>query len=162
MPRYLTPDGVAARLKEARAVPHAQRMRKEPTKSERALWLALRQQRDWHFRRQVPFGPFIVDFASHRARLIIEVDGGIHEAPEVALRDAERQRWLEGRGYRVLRFSDREVIGDVRAVVLTIIAACVAVTAAPGPSPKGGGEEHWVRSIFAGLQSLPKRRRVAS
>jgi hypothetical protein len=53
------------------------------------------------FRRQVPLGPFIVDFLAPSARLVVEVDGGYHELRAKA--DARRTRWLERRGYRVLR-----------------------------------------------------------
>lgn len=108
----LTPPGVAARLKSDRALKQARALRKEPTKSEWLLWRVLRALPTHRFRRQVPFGPFIVDFACHRSKTIIEVDGGIHRAPDVALRDAERQAWLEGRGYRVLRVSAAAVEAD--------------------------------------------------
>jgi very-short-patch-repair endonuclease len=67
-------------------------------------------------------GPFVVDFACHGAKLIIEIDGGAHDAPDVAERDYERQQWIEGRGYRVLRFKNADVIRDVRAVARKIFA----------------------------------------
>ncbi|MCR5880438.1 endonuclease domain-containing protein [Phenylobacterium sp. J367] len=85
--------------------------------AELKLWKELRKL-DQNFRRQAPIGRYFVDFASHGRRLVIEVDGGVHERlPEVALRDAERQRWLEAEGYRVLRFSDRQVWDDVHGVI---------------------------------------------
>src|SRR5690606_10313910 len=86
----------------------ARRMRSEPTHAEAGLWKHFRRF-PLRFRHQAPIGPYVVDFVCHRARLIVEVDGGIHERPDVALRDAERQRWLEAEGYRVMRFTNRQV-----------------------------------------------------
>ena len=85
------------------------------TWSERALWDELRKL-GANVRRQAPIGPYFADFAVHGRRLVIEVDGGVHERLEsVALRDVERQRWLEGEGYTVIRFTDREIEDDVLA-----------------------------------------------
>ena len=79
------------------------------TDAERKLWRILRESfSDWHFRRQVPLRHFIADFASHRARLVIEVDGGQHGA-EV---DANRSFIIEEEGYRVLRLWNNEVLGN--------------------------------------------------
>jgi hypothetical protein len=73
---------------------------------------------DANFRRQAPIGRYFADFASHGRRLVIEVDGGVHERlADVAARDVERQRWLETEGYRVLRFTDRQVQDDVHGCV---------------------------------------------
>jgi very-short-patch-repair endonuclease len=94
------------------------------TAAERTLWFELRRTRlpGTHFRRQTPIGPVIVDFVCHAARLAIEIDGGAHSAPDVALRDVERQQWIEGRGYRVLRFTNAEVLCDPRRVARAICA----------------------------------------
>ena len=107
-----------AHFKSERAVVVARRLRKEATPAERALWFELRRLRPsgTHFRRQAPFGPFIADFACLRAKLIVEIDGGAHNAPDVASRDTERQQWIEQRGFRVLRFSNADVLCDVRGV----------------------------------------------
>ena len=81
---------------------------------EQRLWPELRKL-DANFRRQAPIGRYFADFACHGQKLVIEVDGGIHERlTEVAARDVERQQWLEGEGYRVIRFTDREVRDDVQ------------------------------------------------
>ncbi len=111
-------------------------MRNAPTFAERTLWKVLRTS-DLHFRRQAPFGPYIVDFVCHRHRLIIELDGGIHNLPSVAARDAERQAWLTGRGYRVMRFRNNDAPDEVLQVILAGISAD---TPTPNPSPQGGGE----------------------
>ncbi len=97
-------------------VTRARAMRREPTEAESALWLILR--RDFaaaRFRRQVPLGWAIADFASHRGRLVIECDGGQHGADDPA-RDAA----LAGEGYRVLRFWNHEVLGNPEGVAQEI------------------------------------------
>ena len=75
---------------------------------------------DLHFRKQVPLRHFIVDFASHRAKLIIEVDGGQHA---LSTTDADRTLVLEAEGYRVLRFWNNEVLGNPDGVHSVIAAA---------------------------------------
>ncbi|MBX3429476.1 MAG: endonuclease domain-containing protein [Hyphomonadaceae bacterium] len=120
----LTPPGVAARFKSKRAVAIARRLRKTMTPAEQMLWFELRRVRvpGTHFRRQAVIGPFVVDFICHTAMLAIEIDGGAHDAPDVAARDAERQQWIEGRGYRMLRFANAEVLCDPRRVARAICA----------------------------------------
>ena len=125
--------------KSDRADASAKRMRREPTYAEKRLWKALRQT-DLHFRRQAPFGPYIVDFVCHQHRLIVELDGGIHNLPQVAARDAERDLWLTGRGYRAMRFSNEQAVSDTRGVVQMILARVSVDTPTPSPSPQGGGE----------------------
>jgi very-short-patch-repair endonuclease len=88
------------------------------TKPERVLWRALRLALpDYHWRKQVPLGPYYADFASHSAKLIIEVDGGQHAT---AARDAERTRFLESEGFRVLRVWNNDVLGNTDGVVQII------------------------------------------
>jgi len=87
------------------------------TWSETRLWKALRTL-DANFRRQAPIGRYFADFAALSPKLVIEVDGGVHERiAEVAVRDIARQAWLEGQGYRVLRFTDRQVNDDLDGCV---------------------------------------------
>jgi very-short-patch-repair endonuclease len=88
----------------------ARGLRRNMTDAERRLWRVLREQRGegTPFRRQHPIGPYIVDFVCLRARLVVEVDGGQHDAQAEA--DAERTRWLTGRGYRVVRFWNDDVL----------------------------------------------------
>jgi len=117
-------ESFAAHFKSERAVITARRLRRSMTPAECALWSELRRLplQGTHFRRQAPFGPYIADFLCHRAKLIVEVDGGVHESPDVALQDVERQRWIESRGYRVLRFSNAEVLADARSVAGSVYA----------------------------------------
>jgi len=98
--------------------PYASRMRRDQINVEQRLWLAVRDRRldGAKFRRQATIGSYVVDFLCVEAMLIIELDGGQH--PDEA--DAERTRFLEARGYRVLRFWTNEVVGNFEGVLLTI------------------------------------------
>ncbi len=91
-----------------------------------------------HFRRQAPFGPYIVDFVHHAARLIFEVDGGVHALPDVARRDAERDAWLTQRRYAVVRVSNAEALYAPHDIAQRI-ADQVSV-GAPTPTPPREGE----------------------
>jgi very-short-patch-repair endonuclease len=71
-----------------------------------------------HFRRQVPIGPYVVDFACFAKRLLVELDGGQHARE--ADRDAVRTSWLESRGFRVLRFWNNDALANTEGVVETI------------------------------------------
>jgi very-short-patch-repair endonuclease len=65
-------------------------------------------------------GQYVVDFVCHRANLVIEVDGGVHQLPDVAVRDLARDGWLISQGYTVLRFTTQQVENDIDAVVRDI------------------------------------------
>jgi very-short-patch-repair endonuclease len=105
---------------------HARSMRRHPTPSEQVLWQAIRGGRlGVSFRRQVPVGPYIVDFLAVRERLVVEVDGGYHA--ERAGADRRRQRWLEKRGYRVVRVSAAIVLHETAAAVQAIGCALSAL-----------------------------------
>jgi very-short-patch-repair endonuclease len=116
-------------------------MRAGPTEAERQLWWHLRyrlKMAGTHFRRQVRIGRYIADFANHKLKLIVEVDGGQHGMRTAA--DEERTRVLERHGYRVLRFWNNDVLGNVDGV-LEEIRRAITATPTPIPSPQGGGEE---------------------
>ena len=95
----------------------ARAQRRGMTRAEEMLWRALRGHRlDGHgFRRQMPVGPFFADFTCPAGKLIIEADGRTHEGAQG--RDAARDAWLRREGWRVLRFSDDEVIGGLPLVI---------------------------------------------
>jgi very-short-patch-repair endonuclease len=97
----------------------AKRLRANTTPHERALWRALNELPvdGTHFRRQAPIGPYVVDFLCPAKRLIIELDGGHHNEDETTKRDGKRQLWLEREGYRVIRFWNSEITGDLTAVI---------------------------------------------
>ena len=102
----------------------ARRLRENSTDAELKLWRYLRrlETRGTHFRRQMPIGNFIVDFACPAARLVIEVDGSQHGDDAHRDRDHSRTRWLETEGYRVLRFWNNEVTHQIDGVLEVIYA----------------------------------------
>jgi very-short-patch-repair endonuclease len=98
--------------------PTARAMRREPTEAENALWQRLRRDAlGVGFRRQHAIDRFIVDFVCLSAKLIVEVDGGIHADPNQQGRDLERERHLEERGFRVMRFTNRQVMEEMDGVL---------------------------------------------
>lgn len=102
--------------------PRARAMRSLPTRSEALLWSALRRgQLGVRFRRQVVLGPFVVDFFAPIARLIVEVDGGIH----LSRYDLDRLRdeAFTRRGLRTLRIDAELVERDLAAAVALVRAA---------------------------------------
>ncbi|TKT73936.1 endonuclease domain-containing protein [Afipia massiliensis] len=114
----------------------ARRMRAQPTDAERVLWQRLRHDialTGSHFRRQALIGPFIVDFVSRRAKLVIELDGGQHDVQRAA--DAMRTQQIETEGYRVLRFWNHDVLGNLEGVLSEIQSAL-----SPTPTPPRKGE----------------------
>ena len=111
------------------------------TLAEGIIWRALRAHRmnGAGFRRQTPIGRCIVDFVSHAAMLIIEIDGGQHFEDVHEARDATRDAYLRAKGFRVLRFNNHDVMTN-RDGVLTVIAAVFGEAVSPSlPSPASGG-----------------------
>ncbi len=90
------------------------------------------------FNRQVRIKPFICDLVARTPKLIIEFDGGQHAAEADA--DARRTRYLEAKGYRVIRFWNHEVLGNLEGVVAEI-ERVLAELPSPGPSRKREGSE---------------------
>lgn len=120
----------------------ARRLRNDMTVAELRLWARLSRGRlgGWKFRRQVPLGTFIVDFACPEARLIVEVDGGQHLDLHS---DLERDQWLGAQGFRVLRFWNDQVLtrlDDVVDEILRALDGAVAGDPSPqSPPARGGG-----------------------
>jgi very-short-patch-repair endonuclease len=98
-------------------------MRHAPTPAEDRLWQHIRNRKiaGSKFRRQYTIERFIVDFICMERRLIIEVDGDVHQYQQE--HDAIRQEFLESRGFRVLRFGNEEVLSGIEGVVEGIQAA---------------------------------------
>jgi very-short-patch-repair endonuclease len=121
----------------------ARSLRANATSAERAIWYLVRGHRlnGVGFRRQTPIGPYIVDFVSHAAKLVVEIDGGQHYENAHEARDARRDKFLRSKGSRVLRFSNHEVMTNSEGV-WGVIAAAVGSAVAPTPSsPASGGGE---------------------
>jgi very-short-patch-repair endonuclease len=103
-----------------RAKQRSRKLRDEMTETERLLWKKLRgkQINHYKFRRQHPYGKYILDFVCLEANLVIEVDGGQHQ--ENTMYDQDRSRWLERQGFKVLRFWNNEVLDNLDAVAQVI------------------------------------------
>jgi very-short-patch-repair endonuclease len=106
---------------------NARALRKNSTDAERLLWAALRDHRlsGVSFRRQVPIKDFIADFVCHAAKLVIELDGGQHFSDDAERADTSRSAIIEAQGFKVLRFSNHDVMTN-RTGVLETIATAVA------------------------------------
>jgi adenine-specific DNA-methyltransferase len=100
----------------------ARDFRKAPTHSEELLWQHLRARRlaATKFRRQQPIGPFVADFCAPALRLIVEVDGPVHDALEERKRDAARQHLIEGLGFRFVRVRAHDVEHNTEEVLRAI------------------------------------------
>ena len=108
----------------------ARRLRRDATDAEQRLWNALRARcRPWKFRRQHPIGQRVVDFACPARKLAIEIDGGQHAANRVA--DAARSAELDGHGYRVIRFWNNEVMGNIDGVLQVVLRALEEAPTSP-------------------------------
>jgi very-short-patch-repair endonuclease len=123
----------------------AKQLRAAMTRAETLLWSYLKAGHldGLSFRRQAPIGAFVVDFVCHSARIVIELDGESHDFTERLQRDHMCDRWLTGRGYTVLRFTNDQVLKGLEGVLLTIADAARVGDRATPPSlflpRKGGG-----------------------
>jgi len=102
---------------------HAKKLRSDMTKAEACLWkyvLQGRRMAGYQFRRQRPVMNYIADFMCKELKLIIEVDGITHVNAEIAERDIIRQKELESVGFKVLRFSDDDILKDISGVFRSI------------------------------------------
>jgi very-short-patch-repair endonuclease len=127
----------------------ARTMRLAPTPAERAVWRILRAAPfdALHFRRQVPFANrYIADFASHRANVIIEIDGGTHDLESATER--ARTAWLEAQGYRMLRYNNSHVAeADIARALIAALGPCL-----PPPPPVIAANREWGGTWgFAGM-----------
>jgi very-short-patch-repair endonuclease len=119
---------------EKMSTQRARQLRKDMTDAERALWMRLRRRQllGMKFRRQQPLGAYIVDFVCLEKKLVVEVDGGQHADRQEY--DAQRTRWLEEQGFRVMRFWNHQVLTEPDSVI-----QAVADTLAPPPAPPAAG-----------------------
>ena len=120
----------------------ARRLRVNQTDAETVFWNRIRnRQIDGHkFVRQEPTAGYVCDFVCRERRLIVEVDGGQHSESAA---DVLRDKRLQEEGYRVLRFWNNDVLGNLEGV-LTVIADRLQSGVLPPsqPSPGGGRSEH--------------------
>jgi very-short-patch-repair endonuclease len=130
-------------------------MRAQPTKAEAAMWEYLRADATgFRFRRQITIQGYIVDFWCPTLRIAIEVDGSVHLNPEIAAKDAEKERVMEARGIRLLRFDNEDVLHFRLPVFMRIKTECdqraclkglVRGVAGAVPNPSRSNRSHTVK-----------------
>ena len=132
---------------------YAKSMRNRQTKSEAMLWNALSGKNldGFKFRRQHIIGAYITDFICLKQNLIVEVDGLIHQLPENKISDVERAAWLESEGYKVVRFTNNEVLGDLESVLEKIHKQLVAP-----PSEAGGPGKILMATVKGDVHDIGK------
>ena len=131
------------------------------TDAEVLLWSELkgRQRGGAHFRRQAPIGRYVADFACHRNRLVVELDGMSHMTDSAVARDAERTAFLEAAGYRVLRFTNEDVFrtrGEVIDHILAYTHQEILEPRGPVPPPPRG---RWRAKRDGGGGAMPPSAR---
>ena len=120
--KWATADALAYTAVENNAVKN----RKPMTPAEDKLWQELKGNKlGIHFRRQHVIGMYIADFVSLKNHLVIEVDGGYHQTSEQQLVDQYRTDYLQGKGYRVIRFTNHQVLTDMESVMSIIIKSLI-------------------------------------
>src|SRR6201997_2878539 len=127
----------------------ARSLRVNSTDTERIIWSALRGHRmnGASFRRQTPIGPYVVDFVCHAAGLVIEIDGGQHFESKQEQRDARRDAYHAGKGFRVLRFNTPDVMLNRQGVLETIAAAIERAPSLALPRKRGRGRKSRPRAV---------------
>ncbi|AOH84112.1 hypothetical protein AWL63_09185 [Sphingomonas panacis] len=113
-------DGLTKRQRlPASTTDRSRQLRRDATEAEKHIRRALRDAfPEAKFRFQVPLGVYHADFCSHRARLVIEIDGGQHA--DTAAKDEKRTRFIEGEGYRLIRFWNNDVMTNIEGVIAVV------------------------------------------
>ncbi len=142
MPKAWEGEGMTPE-KRIGSSPKARSLRHNSTEPERRLWQKLRNRQlaNLKFRRQTPVGPYVADFLCLAPMLIVEVDGETHATSQA--QDEKRTDYLEGEGFRVIRFSNAEVMTNVDGVLARILESAPSLTLPPlrgGPLPLPWGE----------------------
>ena len=128
--------------------------RNKPTEAEKMLWNVLSNKGvdGYKFRRQHIIGDYIADFICLKQNLIIEVDGSIHQLPENIISDAERTKWLMAEGYKVIRFTNKQVLHDIFNVIEVISKT---LEEAP-PSGAGGAGKILIATVKGDVHDIGK------
>ena len=134
----VTPRRRSERTSQATNRSRARDMRHTPVATEKLFWSEVRNRKlgGFKFKRQVLIGPYIVDFVCQEKKLVVELDGKLHDG-RVAY-DAARDEFLKRQGFRVLRFQNNEFLNDAGIVLATIQHELE--TPSPNPLPQIGGE----------------------
>ena len=107
----------------------ARELRNKLTPAEQIFWLRLKEQfPEYKFRRQHPISIYIADFYCHKLKLVIEIDGSIHDSEEAKLADKKRQEYLENLNLTVIRFTNEQIRSEVENVIKIISSTIVKST----------------------------------
>lgn len=133
-------------------------MRNKPTEAERLLWSVLSRKKleGYKFRRQHIIGNYIADFICLKENLIIEVDGLIHQLPDNKISDAERAAWLEEQGYKVIRFTNDEVLYSLESTLDKIITVIKEYESVAPPSGAGGAGRILMATVKGDVHDIGK------
>ncbi|GEM54559.1 methionine synthase [Flavobacterium branchiophilum] len=135
----------------------AKEMRNKPTEAEKMLWNVLSDKGidNFKFRRQHIIGEYIVDFVCLEKRLIIEVDGSIHNELEQIEHDKQRTEWLKSKGFRVVRYTNNQVLSDLFNTIENIRKELNAILVAP-PSGAGGAGRILMATVKGDVHDIGK------
>jgi very-short-patch-repair endonuclease len=126
--------------------PLANKLRKEMTKAEASLWkysLRAGQMKGYQFRRQRPVLRYIADFLCMELKLVIEVDGITHQCDEIVVKDKRKTGDLECAGFKVIRFTDEEVLKNMNGVIERIRRLMEErEMSSPPPAPPPAGDSY--------------------
>lgn len=125
LPQKLSKDSLSRLRERAGVRVLAQTLRQASTDAEQLLWryLRARQLGGFKFRRQYPFGAYVLDFVCLEKHLVVELDGGQHSEPEQMRHDEIRTTWLQAQGFVVLRFWNHEVLQQTSDVLARVLQA---------------------------------------
>lgn len=128
----------------------AKKLRREMTPAEKNLWKHVKANKlnGLHFRRQQIVHGYFADFYCHQYELIVEVDGGIHELQQEY--DKEREKYLNVLGLRIIRFTNEEIMGDLKGVLQKIVVECKGPNPQPLPSKGRGADSPFPEGKGAG------------
>ena len=137
----------------------AKQLRRAMTRAETLLWRHLKADRlaGIGFRRQSPMGNYIADFVSHSCKLVVEVDGESHDFEERIRHDERRDQWFASRGYRVLRFTNNDVMKNLEGVVLSILEAAEQVAPLSLTLPRKGGGNPSARASLTDAKDVEEQ-----
>ena len=108
---------------------NARELRKQLTPAEQTFWLRLKERfPQYKFRRQHPISIYIADFYCHKLKLVIEIDGPIHDSSEAKINDEKRQKDLENLELTVIRFTNEQIKSDIENVFKIVLSAIEKLT----------------------------------
>jgi 5-methyltetrahydrofolate--homocysteine methyltransferase len=135
----------------------AKEMRNKPTEAEKMLWNVLSNKGldGFKFRRQHIIGEYIVDFVCLEKRLVIEVDGLVHTTVEQKEHDQLRTEWLESKGFKVIRFTNRQVLNDLFNTI-EFIRKEITANSVASPSGTGGAGRILMATVKGDVHDIGK------